>query len=68
MGKTKGGKIGVTRGCPITVTLIRHLFLFRGESLREMSPVTWGFEKEKVEVSRKVIPSHKSHRSESPNF
>ena len=30
--KAKGGKIGVTRGCPITVTLIRHLFLFRGEA------------------------------------
>jgi hypothetical protein len=28
--------------------------------------VTWGFEKAKVEVSIKYIPSHKSHRSESP--
>jgi hypothetical protein len=28
--------------------------------------MTWGFEKAKVEVSRKDIPSHKSHRSESP--
>jgi hypothetical protein len=65
-GKASGGKIGVTGGCPITVTLIRHLFLFRGESPGETSPVTWGFEKAKVEVSRKVIPSHKSHRSESP--
>jgi hypothetical protein len=60
-GKAKGGQIGVTRGCPITVTLIRHLFLFRGESSVETSPVTWGFEKAKVEVSRKVIPSQKSH-------
>jgi hypothetical protein len=65
-GKAKGGKIGVTGGCPITVTLIRHLFLFRDDSPGETSPVTWGFEKAKVEVSRKVIPSHKSHRSESP--
>jgi hypothetical protein len=66
--KAKGGQIGVTRGCPITVTLIRHLFLFRDDSPRETSPVTWGFEKAKVKVSRKYIPSNKSHRSESPKF
>jgi len=30
--KAKGGKIGVTGGCPITFTLIRHLFLFRDDS------------------------------------
>jgi hypothetical protein len=39
-GSAKGGQIGVTRGCPITVTLIRHLFLFRGEIPGEMYPVT----------------------------
>jgi hypothetical protein len=66
--KVKGGQIGVTRGFPITVTLIRHLFLFRDDSLWEMSPMTWGFEKAKVEVLIKDIPSHKSHRSESPKF
>jgi hypothetical protein len=58
--KAKGGKIGVTGGCPITVTLIRHLFLFRDNSPGETSPVTWGFEREKVKVSRKDNP-HKSH-------
>jgi hypothetical protein len=31
-GKANGGKIGVTGGCPITVTLIRHIFLFRDEA------------------------------------
>jgi len=46
--KAKGGKIGVKRGCPITVTLIRHLFLFRDNSPGDMSLVTWVFEKEKV--------------------
>ena len=60
-GKAKGGKIGVTGGCPITVTLIRHLFLFRDDNPQETSSVTWGFEKEKVDVSMKYIPSHKSH-------
>jgi hypothetical protein len=55
-GKASGGKIGVTGGCPITVTLIRHLFLFRDESPGETSPVTWGFEKAKVKVSRKIYP------------
>ena len=65
-GKANGGQIGVTGVCPITVTLIRHLFLFRGESPGETSPLTWGFEKAKVEVSRKVILSHKLHRLESP--
>jgi hypothetical protein len=60
-GKAKGGQIGVTGGCPITVTLIRHLFLFRDDSLGETSLVTWGFEKAKVKVSIKDVPSHKSH-------
>jgi hypothetical protein len=60
-GKAKGGKIGVTRGCPITITLIRHLFIFRVDSLGETSPVTWGLEKAKIEVSIKDVPSHKSH-------
>jgi hypothetical protein len=59
--KAKGGKIGITGGCPITVTLIRHIFLFRDGIPGETSPVTWGFEKEKVEVSIKDVLSHKSH-------
>jgi hypothetical protein len=60
-GKAKGRQIGVTGGYPITVTLIRYLFLFRDDSPGETSPVTWGFEKAKVKVSIKGIPSHKSH-------
>jgi hypothetical protein len=59
--KAKGGKISVKGGCPITVTLIRHLFLFSDDIPGETSPVTWGFEKAKVEVPIKDIPSHKSH-------
>jgi hypothetical protein len=55
-GKANGGKIGVIGGCHITITLIRHFFLFRGESPRETSLVTWGFEKAKVKVSRKFFP------------
>jgi hypothetical protein len=66
--KAKGGKIGVTGGCPITVTLIRHLFLFRVDSPGETSPVTWGFEKVKVEVSIKDIPPHKSLIRKSQSF
>jgi hypothetical protein len=65
-GKAKGRKIGVTGGYPIIVTLIRYLFIFRDDSPGEMSSVTWGFEKAKVKVSMKSIPSHKSHRSKSP--
>jgi hypothetical protein len=60
-GKDKGGKIGITGGCPITVTLIRHLFLFRDDIPGETSSVTWGFEREKVKVLRKNNPPHKSH-------
>jgi hypothetical protein len=65
-GKAKGRQIDETGGYPIIVTLIRYLFLFRDDSPGEMSSVTWGFEKGKVKVSLKDIPSHKSHRSESP--
>ena len=59
-GKAKGRQIGVTGGYPITVTLIRHLFLFRDNSPGETSPVTWGFEKEEVKVSLKMslLTSH----------
>jgi hypothetical protein len=60
-GRAKGGKIGVIGGRPIIVTLIRHLFLFRDDSSGEMSLMTWGFEKARVDVSIKDIPSHKSH-------
>jgi hypothetical protein len=60
-GKAKGRKIGVTRGYSITVTLIRYLFLFRDDSPGETSLVTWGFEKAKVKMSYKGIPSLKSH-------
>jgi hypothetical protein len=38
--KAQGGKIGITKGCPITVTLIRHLFLFRVDIPGDMSPMT----------------------------
>jgi hypothetical protein len=60
-GKAKGRQIGVTGGYPITITLIRYIFLFRDDSPRETSLVTWGFEKAKVKVSIKDIPYHKSH-------
>ena len=36
------------------------------DSPGETSLTTWGFEKAKVKVSIKGIPSHKSHRSECP--
>jgi hypothetical protein len=35
-------------GYPITVTSTGYLSLFRVDGLEEMSPVTYGFEKEKV--------------------
>jgi hypothetical protein len=45
--KVNGQKIGIIRDYPITLTSIGCLFLFRVVSPREMSPVTWGFEKAK---------------------
>jgi hypothetical protein len=58
--KAKGRQIGVTGGYPITFTLIRYIFLFRDDSPGETSSVTWGFEKAKVKMSYKGIPSLKS--------
>jgi hypothetical protein len=65
-GKAKGRKIGETGGYPITITLIRYLFLFRDDSPGETSLVTWGVEKAQVKVSIKDIPSHKSNQSKCP--
>jgi hypothetical protein len=56
------------RGYPITVTLIRYLFLFRVDSPGETSPVTWGFEKAKVKVSIKVSPLTSHTDQKVPRF
>jgi hypothetical protein len=51
--------------CPITVTSIGCLFLFRVVGPGEMSSVTWGFEKAKGKGQGKSFPLTSHHRSES---
>jgi hypothetical protein len=61
-------KIGVTGGYPITVTSIGCLFLFRVDGPGETSPVTWGFEKEKVKMSMKMSPLTSHTDQKVPGF
>ena len=66
--KVKERKIGVKRGYPINITSTRYLFLFRVDGPGETSPVTWGFEKEKVKVSIKLSPLTSHTDKKVPRF
>jgi hypothetical protein len=66
--KVKGSQIGVIRGYPIIVTSTGYVFIFRVDGPGETSPVTWGFENEKVKVSLKVSPLTSQTYQKVPRF